>query len=146
MAWVEYKKTWEDGLRGVPSEDTTTLPVKANNDDESIINATKVGENVSQNLDEAQKDAKELLERAKERTGIHTQEDLRKFASDMMQLATECLKEFMAGYRKGRDEEVDKMLHEYFQDLEQDNVNNNEEGAPSKRRRRRKTKRADLRV
>jgi hypothetical protein len=132
-AWAQYKATWEDGLSGVPKEKTpsTTDEIHTYND---------VGDNASRNLDVARVEAKQLLEQAKERSGIRSQEDLRNFASNMMQLATDCLKEFMTGYRKGRDEEVDKMLNEYFQSIEQDDENE----AP--KRRRRKPKRAVLRV
>lgn len=36
----------------------------------------------------------------------------------MMQTGTECIREFMAGYRQGRDQEVDKMLNEYFKEYD----------------------------
>ncbi len=61
-------------------------------------------------------DAQELLEQAKDTTGIRTQDDLKALATEAMKVATECIREFMAGYRSGRDSEIDKMLHEYFQD------------------------------
>ena len=61
-------------------------------------------------------DAQELLEHAKDTTGIRTQDDLKALASEAMKVATECIREFMAGYRSGRDSEIDKVLHEYFQD------------------------------
>ena len=66
--------------------------------------------------------------------------------SESMRLATDCLKEFMAGYRKGRDEEVDKMLHKYFQELnwEEDPVTD-DTGNNTAKVRRRKPKRAQLR-
>jgi hypothetical protein len=37
----------------------------------------------------------------------------------MLRLANECVTEFMKGYRLGRDDEVDKMLTQYFQELDE---------------------------
>lgn len=59
----------------------------------------------------------ELIQEVKDTTGIQNQQDIKELASQMMILATECIQEFMKGYRNGRDEEVDKMLNEYFKDL-----------------------------
>jgi hypothetical protein len=59
----------------------------------------------------------ELRKEVRERTGINSSEDLKRYAAEAMQLMSTSLKEFMAGYRKGRDDEVEKMLTEYFQDL-----------------------------
>ena len=70
-------------------------------------------------------DAQELLEHAKDTTGIRTQDDLKALASEAMKVATECIREFMAGYRSGRDSEIDKMLHEYFQDDKDENETKN---------------------
>lgn len=70
-------------------------------------------------------DAQELLEHAKDTTGIRTQDDLKALASEAMKVATECIREFMAGYRSGRDSEIDKMLHEYFQDDKGENETKN---------------------
>ena len=141
-AWVQYKETWEDGLKGAPKEETavdttttsiTTLPQNNNYQQQ-------VGMNLSRNIDTAQSDAQQLLQKAKDNTGIHNQDDLRSLASSTMQLATECLKEFMVGYRKGRDEEVDNMLNDYFQNNMED-----EQKQETAKRRRRKPKRAILR-
>jgi hypothetical protein len=41
-------------------------------------------------------------------TGASTKEDLKVWVGDMLKLGTECLTEFMSGYRKGRDEEIDR--------------------------------------
>lgn len=40
----------------------------------------------------------------------------------MMQTGTECIREFMAGYRQGRDQEVDKMLNEYFKEYDDNKI------------------------
>ncbi len=86
-----------------------------------------------------------VIEQAKEQTGIRNQEDLKAFASDTMRLATECLKEFMAGYREGRDNEIDKMLHEYFQEQQGKSLSSDKEEEDSKPKRRRKPKQRILR-
>ena len=52
-------------------------------------------------------------------TGISSREELRAWVGEQLKLATACLTEFMKGYRSGRDDEVDKMLHEYFKDLDE---------------------------
>jgi hypothetical protein len=84
------------------------------------------------------------LEQAKDTTGIHNTEDLRMVAEDMMRLATQCLKEFMAGYRQGRDDEVDKMLNEYFQEEKGQKHDENDEGGGITPKRRRRPKQAKL--
>mmetsp|Transcript_33464 Transcript_33464/g.48463 ORF Transcript_33464/g.48463 Transcript_33464/m.48463 type:complete len:93 (-) Transcript_33464:24-302(-) len=62
----------------------------------------------------------EVLKVVKEETGIQTKEELKIWLEEQMKLGVECLSEFMKGYRHGRDEEVDKMLHEYFKDLDEE--------------------------
>ena len=65
-------------------------------------------------------EALNLKEQVQERTGIHTKEDLRRWAAEMMRLASECVNEFMKGYRKGRDDEVERMIKQYFEELEKE--------------------------
>ena len=71
------------------------------------------------NMELLKVEGQKALEQAKKNTGIYTKEDLRIFAEDMLRLANECLAEFMKGYRSGRDDEVDKMLTQYFQELDE---------------------------
>lgn len=91
---------------------------------------------MKRNFDFVQKEGSYWKSRAQDETGIHTKEDLKKWAGDQMKLASECLSEFMVGYRKGRDDEVDKMLHQYFQENEEqdEKKESNDEGALRKRR------------
>ena len=150
-------ETWEDGLRGVPSPEklerlrreealkeamqegeATNLAQDSNT---SRIDA--IQESATANLKVARESAQELLDSAKETTGIRSQEDIRQVAADMLKLATVCLQEFMSGYRTGRDQEIDKMLHEYFQEGSGDE--NSEDGEDITPTRRRKPKRANLR-
>ena len=133
-AWVLYKETWEDGLSGSstkkPKERTTHTSFSGTTESSPIILTTEeqlqlheIGDNATKNLNIVRSDAQDLLEHTKETTGIRTQDDLKALVSEAMKIATECIQEFMAGYRKGRDSEIDKMLHEYFQD-EDDEANN----------------------
>jgi hypothetical protein len=80
---------------------------------------TEVTANVKRNAEFVKEESIKLREQVREQTGIHTTEDLRRFAGEMMKLASECVKEFMTGYRKGRDDETEKMLTQYFQDLDE---------------------------
>ncbi|VEU34884.1 unnamed protein product [Pseudo-nitzschia multistriata] len=138
-AWELYKKTWEDGIQGNPTERNDENDVatkvssrKGGGDDgdylakETEQQLREIGDNATKNLNAVRKDAQNLLEHAKETTGIYTQDDAKALASEAMKIATECIREFMGGYRKGRDSEIDKMLHEYFQ--EEDNNNARSKG------------------
>ena len=75
-------------------------------------------DNFDKNADFLKKRGDEVLGVVKAETGIHTKEELKVWLEDQMKLGVECLSEFMKGYRHGRDKEVDKMLHEYFKELE----------------------------
>eukprot|EP00814_Leptocylindrus_danicus_P012035 CAMPEP_0116036424 /NCGR_PEP_ID=MMETSP0321-20121206/21195_1 /TAXON_ID=163516 /ORGANISM="Leptocylindrus danicus var. danicus, Strain B650" /LENGTH=222 /DNA_ID=CAMNT_0003513925 /DNA_START=197 /DNA_END=865 /DNA_ORIENTATION=- len=77
-------------------------------------------ENFDRNADFLKKRGDEVLKVVKEETGIQTKEELKIWLEEQMKLGVECLSEFMKGYRHGRDEEVDKMLHEYFKDLDEE--------------------------
>jgi hypothetical protein len=102
---------------------------------DDVLDVQKIQSNVTRNL----KDAKEMLEHARD-----SKEDLQKMAGDSMKLATECLKEFMTGYRQGRDQEIDKMLNEYFQD-KSPGQSVDDTSLSSNRKSRRKKKRVSLR-
>jgi len=166
QGWTKYMETWEDGLRGEPSAEKLKERQEAkeralqmtkkdsdHKDEKSIgdkddlltISTDTIQENAYRNVRDMKETAEEMLDQAKT-----SKDDLQRMASDSMKLATECLKEFMSGYRQGRDQEIDKMLNEYFQDptttTTTTNTNNDtptEKGKES--RRRRKKKRANLR-
>lgn len=77
-----------------------------------------IKKNVKRNVETLREEGSHVLEAAKEYTGIRDKVDLKKWAMKQLVLANECVASFMKGYRKGRDDEMDKMLHEYFQDIE----------------------------
>jgi hypothetical protein len=136
-------QTWEDGISGTPSlaklekqalaakQEQEQLEKRMNSegktkDDQPTqrINTADsqplfpdMGDNNAvRNLHLIRQDAAKILDQAKEQTGIYTTDDLKALATEMMKLGTECLREFMAGYREGRDREMDKMLNEYFRE------------------------------
>jgi len=115
-----------------------------NSGDLQSLDPDKLKKNLEKNVSAARDEAQKLKEEVSERTGIKTKEDLREFAREMMTLVTECLREFMSGYRNGRDQEVERMLNEYFQEIETEEDKQEKGGA--KRRRRRKPKRAIIRA
>lgn len=157
-------ETWEDGIQGIPSPEKVkereaaarraeeeerkkaAAEGKASSDG---IDFDQVEDNVQKNAQFVRENAQELLQHTQDRTGIRSTEDLKELAAEWMKLATECLKEFMAGYRKGRDDEIDKMLHEYFQDEEKEEskakVNEGSQGDAPKTKRKRRPRRAILR-
>jgi phage anti-repressor protein len=125
-AWALYKWTWRgfmssrgfivvDPLDKVESEKEVqeTMVKIAATKDEAMAQAKA-------NAEFLKEEALSLKQQVQERTGIHTKEDLRRFAAEMMRLASECVSEFMKGYRKGRDDEVERMLTQYFEELEKE--------------------------
>ena len=119
QVWKEYSLTWEGFM------DSNTVKSKAKAETAADIEkrfretTEDVTENIRNNAKFLQEESDKLRQAVQEQTGIYTKEDLRRVAGEMMQLATECVKEFMAGYRKGRDDEAEKMITEYFQGLEE---------------------------
>ena len=121
--WMKYMETWEDGLRGEPSAEKLRqrqvqqslmemdLPERRSTEETDFLDVNKIQSNVSRNIKHAKENAQEIFEQAKD-----SKDDLQKIAGESMKLATVCLKEFMSGYRQGRDQEIDKMLNEYFHD------------------------------
>lgn len=105
--------------------------------------------NVRRNTKMLRKTALQLREQVRKTTGIRTADDFRRVAAEVMKLVSECLQEFLAGYRQGRDGQVKKMIEE---DLRQQQVEqakaaaaangsgstDGEDGKPPRRRRRAK--------
>ena len=69
------------------------------------------------------KEGQVLVEEIKETTGIRNSNDVKEAASSMMVLATECISQFIKGYKSGRDEEIDKMLNKYFEGIDGNDTN-----------------------
>lgn len=114
----------ERRAKGLPvdeeEENETETVYEIEYDEDALRRKQKeITDNVGRNLNIAHSTGQDLLEQAKEKTGIRTKEDLKIWAGEQMKLATACLSEFMGGYREGRDAEVDRMLNEYFKDLDE---------------------------
>ncbi|KAL3798402.1 hypothetical protein HJC23_005055 [Cyclotella cryptica] len=109
-----------------PTRETATTMMhrrKKRSKEKAADAANQISQNVQKNISTIQQEAPKLLSTAQKLTGISTREELREWVSEQLKLGTECLSMFMKGYREGRDEEVDKMLHEYFKELDQDKGN-----------------------
>jgi hypothetical protein len=133
LAWREYKETWVGFTtsKGIFVEENDVIEEQARKKQVEVIKSKsqEVMKNVKRNARFLQVGALKIRKEVRERTGITSIEDVKALAADAMRLATECLTQFMQGYRKGRDEEVEKMLTQYFQNLEA------EANTPKKKRR-----------
>jgi hypothetical protein len=100
---------------------SSSLSSSSMNDDSNSTTAPDPNEiiaNVRRNAQFIKEEAVSLGDRIKQTTGIETKDDLKQIVAGAMKLFTECVNQFMAGYRKGRDDEVEQMLTQYFQTLE----------------------------
>jgi hypothetical protein len=108
-SYAQYMSTWEGFFssqgfivqsgRRRRSINTKEVALAAEN------KKTEVTANVKRNVEFVKEESTKCVIKC-ENKRIPT-EDLRP-ASDMMKLASECVKEFMTGYRKGRDDETEK--------------------------------------
>lgn len=133
-----YRSTWNGfwTSKGFFVEDPKQVEQDRNdaeNMDQTLSKKkNEIVENVKRNVEFVSTESDNIRKQVREATGIDSKEDLRKFAGDMMKLASECVQEFMAGYRKGRDDETEKMITQYFKDLEE------EANLPKRRKRKRR--------
>ena len=115
--------------------------------DKATDAANEVASNVQKNISTMKEEAPKLVQLGQQITGVTTKEELREWVGEQLKLGTACLAEFMKGYRKGRDDEVDRMLHQYFKDEEKsqadggnddkvstDNSSNDAEGTQQRKR------------
>ena len=80
----------------------------------------KVQANVQKNTAEIAADAKNIRDFVRKETGINSSDDIKRIAEEYMRLAVECLNEFTAGYKQGRDERMEKVGSTYFENLERE--------------------------
>ncbi len=154
IGWRAYMSTWDGffdnhGQSNTAGEDRSSTDVsRITIDGEQIAEKQKeVRKNIKRNVRFLKKEGAEALDAAKEFTGIHNKKDLVAWSMEQLKLANECVAEFMAGYRRGRDEEIDKMMNEYFKDFEFEGGGDTHDGGDQqtriqagRRRRRRKSK------
>jgi len=126
LTWTEYASTWEgffDNLK------THKKDSSADNQEEHDDGQKKWQKNIQVLEEEFSKEAesagdnfkkniKTIVNEAKNTTNISSKDELMIFIGKQMKLANLCLTEFTAGYRKGRDEELERVANEYFQDLD----------------------------
>ena len=136
-AWILYKGTWE----GFFTNFETTKQKKGSDEEDKETSGELLVQNAKRNVLFSKEEGGKLFQEAQAKTGIYTMEDLKQFAREMMTVATKMLTEFMAEYRKGRDEEVEKMLHEYFQEEEDNNESDNGKDTNNGKRPKRRPKR-----
>uniref|UniRef100_A0A7S4MVL0 Uncharacterized protein n=1 Tax=Odontella aurita TaxID=265563 RepID=A0A7S4MVL0_9STRA len=129
-SWIQYSMTWEGFFSNhgaTDKEEEVQEQERGDIDfdldiDELRIRQKKMQKNVADrlgsNLNTIETEGTKFTKFAKQKTGIRNKDDLVKWAGEQIKLATECVNEFMQGYREGRDTEVDKMLNEYFKEFD----------------------------
>lgn len=120
---LPVKKRDEEGNIIPDNEDDTEeedVDEKTTIKDKAKDAANQMAGNLQKNISTIQQEAPKLIRMGQEVTGISSREELRAWVGEQLKLGTACLTEFMKGYRSGRDDEVDKMLHEYFKDLDEE--------------------------
>jgi hypothetical protein len=138
-AWSDYRSTWRGFLtsRGFLVEDPDEKLQREQQLESQRDEAVRsVKATARRNAEALRSEAESLRAKTREVTGIHSKEDLKRWVGDALRLLSDSVKEFMAGYRKGRDDEVEKMLTEYFQELERSATT--ESNKPRRRRRKRR--------
>jgi hypothetical protein len=118
IGWKHYRGTWNGFLtsRGFLVEDKNEDEKRE--DEGTSSKWEDAARNLKQNVNFLENETEALRKKVRQDTGISSAEDLKRLAGDMMRLASDCVKEFMSGYRKGRDDEVEMMLTRYLNDLE----------------------------
>lgn len=129
-AWSDYKSTWEgffDNLKMEKKDTNSAQEEEENAKEKDLIDLEKIQDkqkelraNVNRNLKTIRQEGGTIMEVIKETTGLRNKRDLKIWAMEQLKLANECVAEFMKGYRAGRDEEMDKMMNEYFKDIDLD--------------------------
>ena len=135
----DYRSTFEGWLlpesKETEAEKADTVPLA----DLVETQRKEISSNVAKNVKFLKEEGSETLKTIQKKTGIYTMQHLREWAARQLQLATECVNEFMVGYRQGRDDEIDKMMNLYFQQLVEED-DNDQAAEHAKKKRRRKPK------
>jgi len=122
----EYKNSW---IGFFPSSSSVEEEEEEGSTTSSKMKqkSSEIQDNLQRNVGIIRDESSTFIQKAKVEASLYSKEDVRKWAGEQMKLATECVSEFMGGYRDGRDDEVDKMLNEYFQELEGEEEKKEEE-------------------
>lgn len=125
LAWSDYKGTWEGFFNNVYQKEKgkegdeyggTTVEFQT---EEIEKKGRELKDNTERNMGYLKEEGIRALEFAKESTGVQNKVDMKKWVGKQIKLASLCVNEFMKGYRQGRDDEMDKMLNEYFKDFDE---------------------------
>lgn len=133
-AVVAYRDSWKGFFtsRGLLVEDEDEIKQKAeaaakaanktstDKEKTSPMTLDAIQENAKTNFSTLRDDAEFIKKEVSDRTGVHTTDDLKRIAEDMLRLATDCVQDFMNGYRKGRDDQIDRMLELTLEDEEKE--------------------------
>lgn len=133
QAWRDYRSTWEGFFDGSTAENENESSKKGENETNPLSDMEKIIEtqkltiqgNVERNVEFVKTEAPKLFRFVQDETKIYTKEDLKQWAGEQLKLASACVKEFLTGYRSGRDGELDKMLNTYFKEIDSKADNNN---------------------
>ena len=162
-AWKEYKAGWRGfwspGILVIPPEERAEAERKKklargddsddsdedDDDDEkkskpltpSAIQR-KIRRNMRRNTRVAKTTALKLRKEVREITGIKSADDARRMAAELMTLLSECLNEFVSGYRQGRDSQVRQMFEEDLQRQKEEQAKALKKETPSRKKRRTK--------
>jgi hypothetical protein len=153
--WPRGRRQWQDALtqtiaqyryshegwllsesKKPNEEDEQDDPQKASLSEIVEDQRQEISSNVAKNVDFIESEGKQAIQEVQKQTGIYTLQQLREWTALQLQLATECVQEFMVGYRKGRDDEIEKMMNTYFQEMIEE-----AEQEPSNKKKRRKPRR-----
>jgi len=129
-SWSAYKETWEgfsDNITGSGAYDQNSYEEKEKDDNnepvfdtDAMIKTTgDLSDNAERNVKALKEEGFRTVEVIKEATGVRNKRDFKAWAATQIKLTSVCVNEFMTGYRKGRDDEVDKMLNEYFKEIDE---------------------------
>jgi hypothetical protein len=139
-AWPQYRSTWEgfwtskgfivehqveeegkEKDKGSNDPDKTDKKDKVDDKDKNDhptgqkeSNDVNIQRNIRRNVQFLKTSSASLKENMSQQTGIRTAQDAKLMAQDGMRLFNEVIHEFMTGYRKGRDDEVERMLTEHY--------------------------------
>jgi hypothetical protein len=164
QVWQQYKGTWDGfwtsrGLlvqseaeqeeeRRLQEEENEKRNGKLTIVDNKVAVHEKIATNLRKNAKFFQDESFHLRNSVQTATGIRNTQDIKDFFAEMLKLFSECLQEFMNGYRKGRNDETEKIVATYVQGLKEEfqkrimkdsEISNDTEQKKRRRKRKRRT-------
>ena len=125
-SWQDYLWTWKGfrspGLLVPDIEEVSAAEEMKKKEKQLEQQKDDIQQNVQRNTQFVKEHAQVAQQEFQDRTGIRDKDDLRQAATDAVKVATQCVNEFLSGYRKGRDDEVENMLTKYFQEFREQHI------------------------